>query len=157
MLSLTEKGREDLLDRLRHPKQAEITDQVRFNTLLAFLRHLPDPVEQAAVLRRRLDFLTDTRELLLRGRRTRARGGDRRPVPAGHAAGGAGDREGGAGVAQGGDRTARSARLTRPSAELSPHVLPPLLGELPPAVVSRTSFIAPSTAPARFPCAPTAR
>ncbi|MFD3502176.1 PadR family transcriptional regulator [Streptomyces sp. NPDC058676] len=57
MLSLTETGREDLLERLRHPKQAEITDQVRFNTLLAFLRHLPDRREQAAVLRRRLEFL----------------------------------------------------------------------------------------------------
>jgi DNA-binding PadR family transcriptional regulator len=57
VLSLTEAGREDLLERLRHPKQAEITDQVRFNTLLAFLRHLPDRAEQAAVLRRRLDFL----------------------------------------------------------------------------------------------------
>ncbi|MFE2580021.1 PadR family transcriptional regulator [Streptomyces sp. NPDC059378] len=57
MLSLTERGREDLLERLRHPRQAEITDQVRFNTVLAFLRHLPDPAEQAAVLRRRLEFL----------------------------------------------------------------------------------------------------
>ncbi|MEU1197074.1 PadR family transcriptional regulator [Streptomyces sp. NPDC005813] len=57
ILSLTDRGREDLLERLRHPKQAEITDQVRFNTLLAFLRHLPDRQEQAAVLRRRLDFL----------------------------------------------------------------------------------------------------
>ncbi|MGQ4384139.1 PadR family transcriptional regulator [Streptomyces sp. SAS_270] len=57
ILSLTEEGREDLLERLRRPKQAEITDQVRFNTLLAFLRHLPDPAEQSAVLRRRLDFL----------------------------------------------------------------------------------------------------
>lgn len=57
VLSLTGDGRAALLERLRHPKQAEITDQVRFNTLLAFLRHLPDPVEQAAVLRRRLDFL----------------------------------------------------------------------------------------------------
>ncbi|WP_411150370.1 PadR family transcriptional regulator [Streptomyces sp. A30] len=56
-LSLTDKGREDLLERLRHPKQAEITDHVRFNTLLAFLRHLPDRREQAAVLRRRLEFL----------------------------------------------------------------------------------------------------
>ncbi|EDY59202.1 MULTISPECIES: PadR family transcriptional regulator [Streptomyces] len=56
-LSLTEKGREDLLERLRHPKQAEISDQVRFNTVLAFLRHLPDRHEQAAVLRRRLEFL----------------------------------------------------------------------------------------------------
>ena len=57
ILSLTEKGREDLLDRLRHPKQTEITDQVRFNALLAFLRHLPNRHEQAAVLRSRLDFL----------------------------------------------------------------------------------------------------
>ncbi|MEV0487045.1 PadR family transcriptional regulator [Streptomyces sp. NPDC050508] len=57
VLSLTGKGREDLLERLRHPKQAEITDHVRFNTVLAFLRHLPDRQEQAAVLRRRLDFL----------------------------------------------------------------------------------------------------
>ncbi|MGV9456512.1 PadR family transcriptional regulator [Streptomyces sp. NPDC003635] len=56
-LSLTEEGRAELLERLRHPKQAEITDQVRFNTLLAFLRHLPEPAEQAAVLRRRLEFL----------------------------------------------------------------------------------------------------
>lgn len=43
ILSLTDQGREDLLERLRRPKQAEITDQVRFNTVLAFLRHLPDP------------------------------------------------------------------------------------------------------------------
>ncbi|MFJ5777364.1 PadR family transcriptional regulator [Streptomyces sp. NPDC093094] len=57
VLSLTPEGREDLLERLRHPKQTEITDQVRFNILLAFLRHLPDRQEQAAVLRRRLDFL----------------------------------------------------------------------------------------------------
>ncbi|WP_405947408.1 PadR family transcriptional regulator [Streptomyces prunicolor] len=57
VLSLTEKGREDLLERLGHPKPAEITDHVRFNTVLAFLRHLPDPHEQSAVLRRRLDFL----------------------------------------------------------------------------------------------------
>ncbi|MGW6733436.1 PadR family transcriptional regulator [Streptomyces sp. NPDC055013] len=58
ILSLTDEGREDLLERLRHPKDVEITDQVRFNTLLAFLRHLPDHREQAGVLRRRLEFLT---------------------------------------------------------------------------------------------------
>jgi DNA-binding PadR family transcriptional regulator len=57
VLSLTDAGREDLLERLRHPRQTDITDQVRFNTVLAFLRHLPDRAEQAAVLRRRLDFL----------------------------------------------------------------------------------------------------
>ncbi|WP_406460670.1 PadR family transcriptional regulator [Streptomyces sp. NBC_01622] len=57
VLSLTETGRADLLERLRHPKQTEITDHVRFNTVLAFLRHLPDRREQADVLRRRLEFL----------------------------------------------------------------------------------------------------
>ncbi|MCQ9182038.1 PadR family transcriptional regulator [Streptomyces sp. IBSBF 2953] len=57
VLTLTERGRADLLERLRRPKQAEITDHVRFNTLLAFLRHLPDPAEQRTVLQRRLDFL----------------------------------------------------------------------------------------------------
>ncbi|SMF31518.1 PadR family transcriptional regulator [Streptomyces sp. Amel2xC10] len=57
VLSLTEQGRATLLERLRHPKPAEISDHVRFNTVLAFLRHLPDPAEQAAVLRRRLEFL----------------------------------------------------------------------------------------------------
>lgn len=57
VLSLTDTGREDLLERLGHPKQTEITDHVRFNTVLAFLRHLPDRKEQADVLRRRLEFL----------------------------------------------------------------------------------------------------
>ncbi|MEV5609439.1 PadR family transcriptional regulator [Streptomyces sp. NPDC052225] len=57
VLTLTYAGRTDLLDRLRTPKDIEITDHTRFNTLLAFLRHLTDPAEQAAVLRRRLDFL----------------------------------------------------------------------------------------------------
>ncbi|GGJ65107.1 PadR family transcriptional regulator [Streptomyces brasiliensis] len=57
VLSLTEKGREDLLERLRHPRQQDVTDHVRFNTVLAFLHRLPDRREQAAVLRRRLVFL----------------------------------------------------------------------------------------------------
>ncbi|GAA2503687.1 PadR family transcriptional regulator [Streptomyces thermolineatus] len=57
ILSLTPAGRAALLDRLRAPKPVEITDSTRFFTLLAFLRHLHDPVAQAAVLRRRLDFL----------------------------------------------------------------------------------------------------
>ncbi|MEU0740369.1 PadR family transcriptional regulator [Streptomyces sp. NPDC006134] len=59
ILSLTDRGRQDLLERLRHPKEVEITDQTRFNTLLAFLRHLPDRRAQAAVLRRRLEFLEE--------------------------------------------------------------------------------------------------
>ncbi|KOU39990.1 PadR family transcriptional regulator [Streptomyces sp. WM6378] len=57
ILSLTDAGRAGLLERLRHPKDVEITDGQRFFTLLAFLRHLPDPAEQAVVLRRRQAFL----------------------------------------------------------------------------------------------------
>ncbi|QLJ00824.1 PadR family transcriptional regulator [Streptomyces sp. NEAU-sy36] len=57
VLSLTDAGRAELLARLRRPKQVEITDQVRFNTVLSFLRHLPEPAAQAEVLRRRLEFL----------------------------------------------------------------------------------------------------
>ncbi|MGA5494154.1 PadR family transcriptional regulator [Streptomyces cinereoruber] len=56
-LSLTPEGRRELFDRLRTPKDAEITDGQRFFTLLAFLGHLPDPADQAAVLRRRQAFL----------------------------------------------------------------------------------------------------
>ncbi|MFJ2738453.1 PadR family transcriptional regulator [Streptomyces sp. NPDC087440] len=56
-LSLTGAGREELLARLRSPAEGDITDGQRFFTLLAFLRHLPDRAEQAAVLRRRQAFL----------------------------------------------------------------------------------------------------
>jgi hypothetical protein len=58
VLDLTEAGRLELLDRLREPAELFITDENRWFTLLAFLRHLDDPNAQAAVLRRRLDFLT---------------------------------------------------------------------------------------------------
>ncbi|MEV6011623.1 PadR family transcriptional regulator [Streptomyces sp. NPDC051976] len=57
VLSLTDAGRDRLRERLRDPKPVEVTDSTRFNTLLAFLRHLDDPTAQAAVLQRRLDFL----------------------------------------------------------------------------------------------------
>ncbi|MFD9689007.1 PadR family transcriptional regulator [Kitasatospora sp. NPDC001309] len=56
-LELSPEGRVELLRRLADPEQAEITDQIRFFTLAAFLHHLADPDRQAAVLRRRLDFL----------------------------------------------------------------------------------------------------
>lgn len=59
VLSLTPAGRARLRDRLRDPKPVEITDSTRFNTFLAFLRHLEDPAAQAAVLQRRLDFLQE--------------------------------------------------------------------------------------------------
>jgi DNA-binding PadR family transcriptional regulator len=57
MLSLTEAGRADMLERLRKPADHEITDQTRFATVLSFLSLLPDLAEQHAVLRRRLTFL----------------------------------------------------------------------------------------------------
>ncbi|MEU4347301.1 PadR family transcriptional regulator [Streptomyces sp. NPDC023838] len=57
ILSLTGAGRAELLERLRHPKDVDITDGQRFFTLLAFLGRLPDRAEQAAVLRRRQAFL----------------------------------------------------------------------------------------------------
>jgi len=57
LVSLTEAGHAEMLERLRKPADHEITDFTRFFTLLAFLSKLPDVSEQHAVLRRRLDFL----------------------------------------------------------------------------------------------------
>lgn len=57
ILSLTDAGRAELLRRLGEPAEAEITDRNRYFTLLAFLRHLPSAQAQAAVLRRREEFL----------------------------------------------------------------------------------------------------
>ncbi|MFG1945091.1 PadR family transcriptional regulator [Nonomuraea sp. NPDC048826] len=57
VLTITEAGREELHRRLREPTDLDISDQTRFFALLAFLSALPDPAEQAAVLRRRLAFL----------------------------------------------------------------------------------------------------
>jgi DNA-binding PadR family transcriptional regulator len=59
VLSLTEAGREDLRRRLAEPDRLDITDENRWFTLLAFLRHLDEPRAQAAVLRRRLAFLEE--------------------------------------------------------------------------------------------------
>ncbi|MEV7600683.1 PadR family transcriptional regulator [Kitasatospora sp. NPDC089797] len=56
-LELTAEGRSELLRRLADPEQGDITDQIRFFTLVAFLHQLADPPRQAAVLRRRLAFL----------------------------------------------------------------------------------------------------
>ncbi|MEU9079053.1 PadR family transcriptional regulator [Kitasatospora sp. NPDC004745] len=58
-LHLTEEGRGALLARLREPEALDISDENRWFTLLAFLRHLDDPAAQAAVLHRRLAFLTE--------------------------------------------------------------------------------------------------
>ncbi|MER5426846.1 transcriptional regulator, PadR family [Streptosporangium canum] len=58
VLTLSPAGRGELLRRLREPEELFLTDENRWFTLLAFLRHLRDPAEQATVLRRRLTFLT---------------------------------------------------------------------------------------------------
>ncbi|EYT78899.1 MULTISPECIES: PadR family transcriptional regulator [unclassified Streptomyces] len=57
VLTLTDEGRRELRRRLAEPVQQDITDENRWFTVLAFLRHLDDPGDQAAVLRRRLSFL----------------------------------------------------------------------------------------------------
>lgn len=56
-LTLTGPGRQELLRRLREAGDADISDENRWFTVLAFLRHLAGPREQAAVLRRRRAFL----------------------------------------------------------------------------------------------------
>jgi DNA-binding PadR family transcriptional regulator len=58
VLRITSAGRAELVRRLSAPKDTEITDSGAFFTLLAFLDQVPDPAQQAAVLRRRLNFLT---------------------------------------------------------------------------------------------------
>ncbi|MFD9794101.1 PadR family transcriptional regulator [Streptomyces sp. NPDC059070] len=68
-LSLTEEGRAELLRRLAQPEQVEITDENRWFTLLAFLRHLPEADGQAAVLRRRLHFLEEPASFFYDGER----------------------------------------------------------------------------------------
>ncbi len=59
VLTLTDQGREELLRRLRSTDGVLISDENHWFTVLAFLRHLDEPAEQAAVLRRRLAFLQE--------------------------------------------------------------------------------------------------
>ncbi|MFI1508370.1 PadR family transcriptional regulator [Streptomyces sp. NPDC020597] len=59
VLSLTADGRDELRRRLAEPDRRDITDENRWFTVLAFLRHLDDSAAQAAVLRRRLAFLEE--------------------------------------------------------------------------------------------------
>ncbi|MFI1470205.1 PadR family transcriptional regulator [Streptomyces wuyuanensis] len=56
-LSLTDAGHSELLRRLRDVNGLDISDSIRYFTVLAFLSNLPDTADQHAVLRRRLDFL----------------------------------------------------------------------------------------------------
>ncbi|KOG41110.1 PadR family transcriptional regulator [Streptomyces decoyicus] len=59
VLTLTESGRAELMRRLREPADLEITDRNSFFILLAFLGRLPNPADQARVLRRRLAFMDE--------------------------------------------------------------------------------------------------
>ncbi|MGX9921504.1 PadR family transcriptional regulator [Streptomyces sp. NPDC002248] len=59
VLTLTEAGRAELRRRLHATEGTALTDENHWFTVLAFLRHLPTPAGQAAVLRRRLAFLTE--------------------------------------------------------------------------------------------------
>jgi DNA-binding PadR family transcriptional regulator len=69
VLTLTDEGREELRRRLAEPAQRDITDENRWFTVLAFLRHLQDPAAQAAVLRRRLSFLQQPTSFFYEGDR----------------------------------------------------------------------------------------
>lgn len=53
VLTLTDAGRAELRRRLAEPDEPFITDENRWFTMLAFLRHLDGPALQAGVLRRR--------------------------------------------------------------------------------------------------------
>ncbi|MFD5696885.1 PadR family transcriptional regulator [Streptomyces lasiicapitis] len=69
VLSLTDAGRSELRRRLAEPARADITDENRWFTVLAFLRHLDEAPAQAAVLRRRLDFLQEPASFFYEGDR----------------------------------------------------------------------------------------
>ncbi|MCX5388552.1 PadR family transcriptional regulator [Streptomyces sp. NBC_00094] len=68
-LHLTPAGRTALLERLRTPDRLDISDENRWFTVLAFLRHLDSPAEQATVLRRRLAFLDEPASFFYDGAR----------------------------------------------------------------------------------------
>ncbi|MER5480139.1 PadR family transcriptional regulator [Streptomyces sp. NPDC002734] len=69
VLTLTAEGARELGRRLAEPERLDVTDENRWFTLLAFLRHLEDPAAQSAVLRRRLDFLEEPSSFFLDGDR----------------------------------------------------------------------------------------
>ncbi|MFH8369941.1 PadR family transcriptional regulator [Streptomyces sp. NPDC018031] len=69
VLTLTAAGRTELHRRLAEPARTDITDENRWFTVLAFLRHLADPGAQAAVLERRLAFLREPASFFYEGDR----------------------------------------------------------------------------------------
>ncbi|MEU9485626.1 PadR family transcriptional regulator [Streptomyces decoyicus] len=66
-LSLTNQGKDQLLNQLRQPSEKFITDRNRFNVVLAFLGLVPDVREQAGVLQRRRQFLDQPASYFTRG------------------------------------------------------------------------------------------
>ncbi len=68
-LHLTDAGRAELLQRLRSASGHDITDGHRFMVVLAFLSLLPDAADREAVLRRRLDFLSQPASFFYEGDR----------------------------------------------------------------------------------------
>ncbi|MGW1724378.1 PadR family transcriptional regulator [Streptomyces sp. NPDC002306] len=69
VLTLTDEGRRELRRRLAEPAQRDVTDENRWFTVLAFLRHLDDPDAQSTVLRRRLAFLEEPASFFYAGDR----------------------------------------------------------------------------------------
>ncbi|MER5877797.1 PadR family transcriptional regulator [Streptomyces sp. NPDC001910] len=69
VLTLTQEGGRELRRRLAEPAGRDISDENRWFSVLAFLRHLEDPSAQAAVLRRRLAFLEEPASFFYDGER----------------------------------------------------------------------------------------
>lgn len=69
VLRLTDAGRESLAERLRSASGHDITDGHRFMVVLTFLSLLPDRAERDAVLRRRLEFLSQPASFFYDGER----------------------------------------------------------------------------------------
>ncbi|MEU9308393.1 PadR family transcriptional regulator [Streptomyces sp. NPDC048256] len=69
VLSLTDEGGSELRRQLAEPARRDITDENRWFTVLAFLRHLDDAAAQASVLRRRLAFLEEPASFFYEGDR----------------------------------------------------------------------------------------
>ncbi|WP_369044099.1 PadR family transcriptional regulator [Streptomyces sp. Midd1] len=69
VLTLTEEGGRELRRRLAEPAGRDISDENRWFSVLAFLRHLQDPSAQATVLRRRLAFLEEPASFFYDGER----------------------------------------------------------------------------------------
>lgn len=69
VLTLTDHGREELRRRLREADGTAISDENHWFTVLAFLRHLETPADQAAVLQRRLTFLQEPSSFFYEGER----------------------------------------------------------------------------------------